>query len=172
MSTVARGNAAFAGLGAGLVHLSLAAGQLDAATVPIAALGVAELLWGVLVLARGRFVVPRIALAVTAATVAGFVLALAAGLLRDPLPAVAAGVLQLVAAAVVAATLRSRSTTEGRSDGRPVERPVSAPRAVLGLFAGALLVSALATPALSASSEGTHDMGGMMTSVTDGGHGH
>ncbi|NQX15468.1 hypothetical protein [Rathayibacter sp. VKM Ac-2857] len=163
MSTVARGNAAFAGLGAGLVHLSLAAGQLDAATLPIAALGVAELIWGVVVLARGRIVVPRIALAVTGITVAGFVLAIAAGLLRDPLPALAAGALQLVAAAVVAATLRSQRT---------VERPVSAPRAVLGLFAGALLVSALATPALSASSEGTHDMGGMMTTVTDGGHSH
>ncbi|QHC59954.1 hypothetical protein [Rathayibacter sp. VKM Ac-2760] len=163
MSTVARGNAAFAGLGAGLVHLSLAAGQLDAATLPIAALGVAELLWGVLVLARGRIVVPRIALAVTGATVAGFVLAIAAGLLRDPLPALAAGALQLVAAGVVAATLRSRTAAE---------RPVSAPRAVLGLFAGALLVSALATPALSASSEGTGDMGGMMTTSVTGGHGH
>ncbi|NQX05622.1 hypothetical protein HQQ82_11030 [Rathayibacter sp. VKM Ac-2856] len=164
MSTVARGNAAFAGLGAGLVHLSLAAGELNAATIPIAALGVAELAWGVLVLARGRILVPRIALGVTGATVAGFVLAIAAGLLRDPLPALAAGALQLVAAAVVAATLRSQ-----RDD---AERPVSAPRAVLGLFAGALLVSALATPALSASSEGTHDMGGMMTTVRDGGHGH
>ncbi|NRG40552.1 hypothetical protein HRK28_06420 [Rathayibacter sp. VKM Ac-2835] len=163
MSTVARGNAAFAGLGAGLVHLSLAAGQLDAAALPIAALGVAELIWGVVVLARGRIVVPRIALAVTGTTVAGFVLAIAAGLLRDPLPALAAGALQLVAAAVVAATLRSRRTAEP---------PVSAPRAVLGLFAGALLVSALATPALSASSEGSHDMGGMMTTVTDGGHSH
>ncbi|TCL85515.1 MULTISPECIES: hypothetical protein [unclassified Rathayibacter] len=163
MSTVARGNAAFAGIGAGLVHLSLAAGQLDAGTLPLAALGVAELVWGVVVLARGRIVLPRTALAVTGVTVAGFVLAIAAGLLRDPLPALAAGALQLVAAAVVAATLRSQRT---------VERPVSAPRAVLGLFAGALLVSALATPALSASSEGSHDMGGMMTTVTDSGHSH
>jgi len=163
MSTVARGNAAFAGLGAGLVHLSLAAGQLDAGTLPLAALGVVELVWGVVVLARGRIVLPRTALAVTGITVAGFVLAIAAGLLRDPLPALAAGALQLVAAAVVAATLRSQRT---------VERPVSAPRAVLGLFAGALLVSALATPALSASSEGSHDMGGMMTTVTDSGHSH
>ncbi|ROQ15682.1 hypothetical protein EDF54_0548 [Rathayibacter sp. PhB93] len=163
MSTVARGNAAFAGIGAGLVHLSLAAGQLDAGTLPLAALGVVELVWGVVVLARGRIVLPRTALAVTGITVAGFVLAVAAGLLRDPLPALAAGALQLVAAAVVAATLRSQRT---------VERPVSAPRAVLGLFAGALLVSALATPALSASSKGSHDMGGMMTTITDSGHSH
>jgi hypothetical protein len=163
MSTVARGNAAFAGIGAGLVHLSLAAGQLDAGTLPLAALGVVELVWGVVVLARGRIVLPRTALAVTGVTVAGFVLAVAAGLLRDPLPALAAGALQLVAAAVVAATLRSQRT---------VERPVSAPRAVLGLFAGALLVSALATPALSASSEGSHDMGGMMTTISDSGHSH
>jgi hypothetical protein len=163
MSTVARGNAAFAGIGAGLVHLSLAAGQLDAGTLPLAALGVVELVWGVVVLARGRIVLPRTALAVTGVTVAGFVLAVAAGLLRDPLPALAAGALQLVAAAVVAATLRSQRT---------VERPVSAPRAVLGLFAGALLVSALATPALSASSEGSHDMGGMMTTINDSGHSH
>ncbi|QHC64044.1 hypothetical protein GSU69_16070 [Rathayibacter festucae] len=163
MSTVARGNAAFAGIGAGLVHLSLAAGQLDAGTLPLAALGVVELVWGVVVLARGRIVLPRTALAVTGVTVAAFVLAVAAGLLRDPLPALAAGALQLVAAAVVAATLRSQRT---------VERPVSAPRAVLGLFAGALLVSALATPALSASSEGSHDMGGMMTTITDSGHSH
>lgn len=165
MSTVARCNAAFAALGAGLVHLSLAAGRSDAALLPLAALGVVELVWAVVVLARGRLVAPRTALGVTAATVGGLALALGAGLLRDPPPALAGGVLQLVAALVIASALRSP---------RAEEKPVSAPRAVLGLLAGALTVSALATPALAASSEGSGDMGGMMSTsiVVDGDHGH
>lgn len=164
MTTVARCNAAFAALGAGLVHLSLAAGRADAALVPLAALGLVELAWAIVVLARGRLVAPRTSLTVTAVTVGGLVIALGAGLLRDPLPVVAAGALQLVAALVVASALRSP---------RAVERQVSAPRAVLGLLAGALAVSALATPALAASSERAGDMGGMMsTSIVDGGHGH
>lgn len=164
MSTVSRSNAAFAALGAGLVHLSLGAGCDDAGTIALAALGVAELVWAVVVLARGVVVAPRTALAVTAATMSGLALGLAAGLLRDPLPALAAAVLQLIAAVVVAMTLRPRRRTE---------RPVPAGRAVVGLVVGALAVSALATPALSASAEGSDDRGGMMsTSVTGGGHGH
>ncbi|MWV51155.1 hypothetical protein GRS96_17950 [Rathayibacter sp. VKM Ac-2803] len=162
MSTVARCNAAFAALGAGLVHVSSAAGRGDAAAVPLAALGVVELAWAVAVLALGRFPLPRTALSVAAIATAGLVLVIAAGLLRDPLPLIAAGALLLAAAAVVARTLRAP---------RAPERSVPASRAVIGLLAGALTVSALATPALAASSEGTGDMGGMMSSV-DGGHGH
>lgn len=163
MTTVARCNAAFAGLGAGLVHVSLAAGG-DAPQAPVfGALGAIELLWAVLVLARGRLILPRTALVVAVASLAAFAVALAAGILREPLPALAAGVLQLIAAAVVAVSLRSSHLQE---------RPISPSRVVLGMLAGALTVSALATPALAASSGGSGGMGGMMTSVIDGGHHH
>lgn len=163
MTTVARCNAAFAGLGAGLVHLSLAAGGVAPSAPVLGALGIAELLWSVLVLARGRLLLPRTALVVAAASLAALAAALAAGILREPLPALAAAVLQLIAAAVVAVSLRS-------SPGQ--ERLVPPSRVVLGMLAGALTVSALATPALAASSGGSGEMGGMMTSVVDGGHHH
>ncbi|WKK72197.1 hypothetical protein Q0F99_04095 [Rathayibacter oskolensis] len=162
MTTVARCNAAFAALGAGLVHVSSAAGREDAAVVPFALLGAVELAWAVAVLALGRFLLPRTALAIAAASAAGLGVAVATGFLRDPLPTLAAGLLQLAAAMVVAWTLRSP---------RRSERALPASRAVIGLLAGALTVSALATPALAATSGGSGDMGGMM-SVVDSGHGH
>ncbi|MBF4461400.1 MULTISPECIES: hypothetical protein [unclassified Rathayibacter] len=155
MSTVARCNASFAALGAGLIHISMAAARADAASLALGMLGAAEILWAVLVLARARILVPLVALSVTAVAFGGFVLAVPAGLLRDPLPPLAAGLLQLVAAAVVIAALRRPETTE---------RPVSASRALVGLLAGALAVSAVATPALASSSGGPGDMGGMMSS--------
>ncbi|PPF17648.1 hypothetical protein [Rathayibacter sp. AY1A7] len=163
MTTVARCNAAFAGLGAGLVHLSLAAGGEGVQAPVIGVLGAVEIFWAVLVLARGRIVVPRSALVVTVASLAAFALALALGALAEPLPALAAAVLQLIAVAVVAVSLRSP---------RVEEKAVSPSRALVGLLAGALTVSALATPAMAASSGGSGDMGGMMHSVVDGGHGH
>ncbi|KZX20107.1 hypothetical protein ACH61_02791 [Rathayibacter tanaceti] len=49
---------------------------------------------------------------------------------------------------------------------------MSASRAVIGLLAGALMVSALATPALAATSGGSSGMGGMTMPVVDGGHRH
>ncbi|SMH28937.1 hypothetical protein SAMN06295885_0249 [Rathayibacter oskolensis] len=162
MTVVARCNTALVALGAGLVHVSLAAGRGDAATIPLAALGLVEIAWAVAVLTLGRIPAPRAALAVAAASTAGLVLAVAAGLLREPLPTLAAALLQLTAAVLVAWSLRPV---------RGAERPASASRTVAGLLAGALAVSALATPALAASSEGTSDMGGMMT-VVDEGHGH
>jgi hypothetical protein len=163
MTTVARCNAAFAGLGAGLVHVSLAAGGEGVQAPVVGVLGAAEILWAVLVLALGRIVLPRTALVVAAATLAAFALGFATGALAEPLPALAGAVLQLIATAVVAISLRTP---------RAQERTVSPSRAVVGLLAGALTVSALATPALAASSGGSSGMGGMHTTVVDGGHHH
>ncbi|PPF26930.1 hypothetical protein C5D07_05330 [Rathayibacter tritici] len=162
MTTVARCNAAFSGLGAGLVHLSIAAGGEGVPAPVIGVLGAVEILWSVLVLSRGRILLPRTALVVAVAALAAFVLALATGALAEPMPALAAAVLELTATAVVAVSLRSSRTEE---------RTVSPTRALIGLLAGALAVSALATPALAASSGGSGERGGMH-SVVDGGHQH
>ncbi|MCM6762385.1 hypothetical protein NB037_08135 [Rathayibacter sp. ZW T2_19] len=162
MNPIVRGWAAFGALGAGLVHLSLASVRGDAALVPLVALGAGELVWALAVLARGRIVVPRVALVVVSATVAGSILAVTAGLLRDPLPALAGGVLQLAAAAIVALSLRRTATPE---------RQVPAGRTVIGLLAGALVVSALATPSMATTAGDSGGMGGMHGVVEDG-HGH
>ncbi|PPF15497.1 hypothetical protein, partial [Rathayibacter rathayi] len=146
MTTVARCNAAFAGLGAGLVHVSIAAGGEGVQAPVIGVLGAVEILWGVLVLARGRILLPRTTLVVAVAALAAFALGLATGILAEPMPALSAAVLELIAFAVVAVTLRSSRTEE---------RTVSPTRALVGLLAGALAVSALATPAMAASSGGS-----------------
>lgn len=125
MTTVARCNAAFAGLGAGLVHVSPAAGGEGVQAPVVGVLGAVEILWAVLVLARGRIVVPRTALVVAVASLAAFALALALGALAEPLPALAAAVLQLIAVAVVAVSLRSP---------RAEEKAVSPSRALVGLW--------------------------------------
>lgn len=162
MNPLVRGWAASAALGAGLVHLCLASVREDSWLLVLALLGAGELAWAVAVLARGRILLPRVVLAVTVATTVGSALALTLGLLRDPLPSLAGGVLQLAAAGLVAASLRRAPSPD---------RVVPAGRTVLGLLAGALVVSALATPAMAATSAGPGGTGGMHGVVQDG-HGH
>jgi len=162
VNPLVRGWAASAALGAGLVHLCLASVRDDSWLIALALLGAGELVWAVAVLARGRILLPRVVLAVAVATAVCSAAALAAGLLRDPLPALAGGVLQLAAAGLVAASLRRAPSAD---------RVVPAGRTVLGLLAGALVVSALATPAMAATSAGPGGTGEMQGVVQDG-HGH
>ncbi|KQQ22260.1 hypothetical protein ASF48_03365 [Rathayibacter sp. Leaf299] len=159
MNPLVRGWAASAALGAGLVHFCLASVRDDAWLAALVLLGAGELAWAVAVLARGRILLPRVVLAVAVATAAGSVLALTAGILRDPLPSLAGGVLQLAAAGLVAASLRHAPSPD---------RAVPAGRTVLGLLAGALVVSALATPAMAATSAGPGGTGGTHGVVQDG----
>ncbi|AJM77047.1 hypothetical protein [Rathayibacter toxicus] len=163
VAVIARCNAALAAVGAGLIHLSLAAGSAIGVTVPLSALGAGELLWAVLVLTYGRIVVAGVALGITAVTLGGVVVALLSGLLYNPLSVLAATLLQLVAAAVIAATLGMPPTDEQLG---------STWRTVIGLLIGALAVSAVAVPALAASSGVSSERDGMIPMTGVHGHNH
>ena len=73
MTTMIRTWLGFAALGAGLVHLAVAAGAPLVSTLLLALIGVLEAAWGVTALAREHVPVPRIALAGAVLAVAGWV---------------------------------------------------------------------------------------------------
>lgn len=152
------------GLGAGLVLAALGAGAGGAPRVVLAGLGVAALGWGVLSLRADRMLAPRGVLAVAVAALAVGAGAVAGGAMADvaglPLAAASAFVawVALAAALAVRARRAAPATPEALRVGdraEPVSRDgVDARRSLAGLAMGALLVSALATPALAATEAG------------------
>ncbi|MFC9917161.1 hypothetical protein [Agromyces binzhouensis] len=153
-----------AGIGGGLVLTALAAGAGGAPQAALAGLGVAALGWGVLSLRASRPLAPRAVLATSVASFLAGGAAVASGALADVpgLPLAAAGVFLAVVALSVA-----RAARGGRADRREPEasaaRTTPAARAatgseslrsLAGLAIGAVLVSALATPALAATEAG------------------
>lgn len=152
---------AVAAWGAGLVQIALGAGVLtnDAAArgagFALVALGAGALTWGVAALARGRPVVPRLGIG---GALGGMCVA-ALAMWMDPgrisaVAVAAACVLLVVAALACGVRLRQRDRTTD-----------AAPLRVGALFAAAVLVAAIATPALGttevaqhAPDHRTHDM--------------
>ncbi len=172
MSQVTRSWLAFAALGAGLIHLALASGAGIPAAVALVVLGGVEFGWGVGVLSRDRFLVPRVAVVVAFVPAIGWsALLLMAVALEEPLlasvfpvfPMAIAVVFTLVIAAVLGRQARATCASSMTADEAPTpekavgveprqaERPY---RYLIGLLAGALVVSALTTPALAATTAG------------------
>lgn len=154
--------------GAGLIHIAVAAGAPLGVLVPLTALGAAELVWGIAALRLGRIPLVRTSLAVgVLATLGGLVLALFD--LMAWIPLVSSSLMLLAIAA--ASSVRLRRGTRGiddtgtdarggdtrGGDGDASARP-SAPvgRSLIGVVAGALLVSALTTPALAQTHAGDY----------------
>lgn len=157
--------------GAGLIHIAVAAGSPLAVLVPLTALGVAELVWGIVMLRQGRIPLVRTTLAVAVlATLAGLVLALVD--LMAWMPLVSSSIMLVAIAGVAAVTLRrgARGVAERSTDAEASARSaVPAGRALIGVVAGALLVSGLTTPALAQTNAGDYAVPhGEMT----GQHGH
>jgi hypothetical protein len=156
-------------LGAGLVHVAVAAGAPLAALVPLAVLGAAEVVWGVAALAGRHVPLPRIALGVAAVAVLAVVavLVLGAGAMAhmpamaasgtlDGAPAVpmlGAAVLELACAAALAVVLRRGRRIEGR---QPGVWPYLG-----GVAAGAAVVAGITSASLGATSVGAIAMQGM-----------
>jgi hypothetical protein len=146
-------------LGAGLIHLAIAAGSPLGAAIGMAALGVAELGWGLIVLARGTVVFPTAALLgslapvvlwglLATARVAGGESALTDFLPLGPLTA--ASLLNLAVALILAVDRRPRRTrTHAESSARPG-------RYLLGMVLGAMAVAGIVTPALAATNAGMY----------------
>jgi len=157
MPQITRTWLAFAALGAGMVHLALVGGSPLAFGIPLALLGAAEVAWGVLAFVRTDLVAPRIARTVAfAPTVAWSLLVVAATLFDAPaliaplalVPMAVGAAFGLFVGAVLTVHLRDRGVASA-----PRALP-NAPRYLLALTAGAVVVGAMTTPALAATEAG------------------
>lgn len=156
---------AVAAWGAGLLQIALGAGVLTTdgaargAGLALVAFGAGALAWGAASLARGRPVVPRLGIGGSLAGMGAAAVTLAIDPVRISAVAVAAASALLVVAALACAVrLRARETTD------------AAPLRLTALFAAAVVVAAIASPALGttqaaryAPDHGTHG-------VTEPGH--
>ena len=161
-----------AALGAGLVHLAVAASAPPVLAVVLVAIGGAGIVWSIAVLRAERIVVPRLALAVAAsssAVWASLAFTLGAIGVGTPttsiplLPLLAATVFTLFIAVVCGRMLRrtdaadvadSRGTVSGSTEPRGASESAGAWRYLAALASAAVLVGALATPALAATGAG------------------
>jgi hypothetical protein len=154
-----------AALGAGLVHLAVAASAPPLLAVVLAAFGMAEIAWSIAVLRAERLVVPRLALvgaAASSALWASIAFALGAVGIGEPAtsiplpPLAAATVFSLIVAIVCARLLRTTDGAPASSAGgtHPASDATGAWRFLAALASAAVLVGALATPALAATEAG------------------
>ena len=154
--------AAFALLGAGLVHLAVVSEHVAESALHgffFAVVGTAQLGWGVLAMARTSVPAPRVLVAVQVAVVAIWAASRTVGL---PIPperwtSEPVGTADLLTAALeavaVAATVLAARVLRASRQATP-DRTISSRRLLAGAAAGALLVSALTTPALAATGAG------------------
>ncbi|MBN9150860.1 MAG: hypothetical protein J0H56_05505 [Micrococcales bacterium] len=168
MSQITRSWLAFAAMGAGVIHLGVAPGTAIPAAVVLGVLGLAEFAWGVGVLARNRFLMPRVALVGAFAPVIGWGFALLAAVAFDnpelasafgAFPMAVASFFNLVIAAVLGADRRRTATVSSGSAVRAPKPRRQAPACLYltGLMVGALAVSMLTTPALAATGAGINN---------------
>ncbi|MEL4319305.1 hypothetical protein WJX64_09835 [Leifsonia sp. YIM 134122] len=174
-SSVGRAWPPLAALGAGLIHLAVAASAPAVLAVLLAVLGIAEVTWGIAVLRAGRPVLVRIALVVSSASSAlwaAVAFSLVAVGAAEPaasvplLPLLAATMFTLSVAAVCARSLRradASAAVTASTGSSAVHASPHAPSAAgggwrfVGAFAAsAALVSAIATPALAATEAGQY----------------
>ncbi|WP_336662916.1 hypothetical protein [Leucobacter sp. USHLN154] len=146
---------ALASLGAGLVLFATAAGASPGVAVPVGIIGALELAWSFAVLRAGRLVLPRTAVAGGAIGLvgAGFLL------LTGPLaliPFLALFVFHWSIAIAAVIELRGQRAQRGAAAGEPApeSRQRRAGVFALVLVVEAMLVAAIATPALAASEAG------------------
>lgn len=197
LAAMTRGWPMLGALGAGLVLAALAAGAGGARQVVLAGLGVAALGWGVLSLRAARPLAPRAALGMSVAALLTGGAAVGSGAMADVagLPLAAASVFIAVVALSAALAVRARraeharfeepepASTRGEEPARrvsvgieepaePASRDPRARGALVGLMIGALLVSALATPALAATEAGELAVPHGEHGTPDPGHAH
>jgi len=176
---VARCWAGFASLGAGLVHLAVVQEHLAewwVYGVFFAVTGAAQILWGLGALARDRVPFLRLVAAGNIALVALWATTRTVGIPIGPEPwtteavgraDVLCVVLELATALALGAAARAqardaRSTTVSTALSTTVSttrRGMGAGRFVALMFAGALVVAAVTTPALAATESGQHSPG-------------
>ena len=145
MSPIVRGWIAFAAVGAGLIHLALVISAPLLGGILLAAVGIGEFAWGVMVMFDERFLVPRLAVVAVLAPIGLWI----AALLLDadsfrPFPLAIATLFELFIAITLALILRPPRSP----------RPVGTRRYALGLAGGAVVAALLTGPALGATEAG------------------
>ncbi|MET0932754.1 MAG: hypothetical protein ABWX56_03510 [Mycetocola sp.] len=157
MTDSSRSVMALASLGVGLVHLAVGAGSPLFLAILLVGFGIAELGWGVALLARGRLVLPRAALPLALAPVALWGLDITASVALGTSgvaaalpfgPMAAASALSLFLGAVLTFARRRSLSPRPAASARPG-------RYLLGMTLGAMLVAGLVTPALAGTNAGT-----------------
>ncbi len=133
---------AIAALGAGIVHLGAAVGAPVPVLVSLLALGAAELGWALAALRLGRPPAPRAAVIVAVAGLLALGPLALGGTGLHVGALLGAAALQLLAAVLLALRPRLR------------EAPERPGRYLVGVLTGALLVGAIATPSLAATTAG------------------
>ncbi|HWR86409.1 MAG TPA: hypothetical protein VN200_10480 [Rhodoglobus sp.] len=169
MSPITRTWVAFAAVGTGLIHVALVLGSPLPLGIALAVLGLAEFFWGVLTFARDAPPAPRIALAVAVVPLVAlglFTVVAVAGGFTIPsgflLPLGLATLLEVAAAALLGRALRTSGPAPAPGVGRYL----------IALFAGAVVVGAITTPALAATTAGANAVphGEFHFEQTDHGH--
>ena len=152
---------ALAALGAGLVHLATGAAAPMPALMLLVGLGLAELGWGIAVLAVGRILVPRaVLIGSTGALLLSGILIGLGGIV--PLIPLVSGCVFLLYLAAMAGTHERHLVESSRESGLAPsdESTTSAPalstgwKPLVGLLIGAALVSGIATPAMASTEAG------------------
>jgi hypothetical protein len=164
VTTITRTWIAMAAIAAGLIHVALGAGAPLVLAVPLIAIAAAEMAWGVMTVVRDRVPVPVLALAGTLAPIglwAAMITAASVGDAPDllaPLPFLAMGsatLFNLYLACVLAVQLRRTARSSDPAAASPAgtarrgSTEPSVGRYLLGVLAGACVMSALTTPALA-----------------------
>lgn len=148
MTAVVRTWLGFAALGAGLVHLALAVDAPVGLATALALFGIAEFAWGVIAFTTARPPLPSVARAIALVPVVAWALALVSGLAFvgavRVFPMLVASVLDLAIAIGITALLRRP----------PGDRPLRPAVTLVAMFAGALVIGAVTTPALAATQAG------------------
>lgn len=159
MSIIIRTWLGFAAIGAGMIHLALVISSPPAIAGGLLVIGLGELGWGVLALAREGVSAPRVILAGAMLPMLLWALLVVVGAIFELkeltaslgfIPLGLATVLELFIAVCIAVLLR-----RGTDLSRPARAP-SAGRYLLGLTAGGLIVAGLTTPALAATEAGAY----------------
>jgi hypothetical protein len=172
VTTITRTWLAMAAIGAGLIHVALGAGAPPVLAVPLISIAAAEVVWGALTVLKDRVFTPTAALAGALAPIGLWVLLITAASvsgapeLLSPLPFLAMGsatLFDLFLAGVLAVQRRRamragdpasparNANANSDADAEP-NRGAAEPsvgRYLLGVLAGACVVSALTTPALA-----------------------
>jgi hypothetical protein len=180
---VARCWAGFASLGAGLIHLAVVREHL--AEVPFLGVsfivvGLAQVGWALWALGRDTVPAPRATVMLTLGFIAAWAMSRTVGLSLNPLTAVPEpiGVADVLCVVLEVAMIGCVLVAMSRPARTPVEadqhRTATSSRGLALLAAGALAVSALATPAMAATTAGehVHDHHGEVVDDHHGEHAH
>lgn len=178
MSVISRSWLAFAAIGAGVIHLALVISSSLPIAIMLVIFGIAEMVWGALILIKDRLVMPRAAQAgALSPLILWSLLTVVATLLNNPeiattlrfVPMAIAALFELFIASVL--SVHRRRCVNPKHLPREV-KPASAVRYLSAILLAGMLVGGLTSPALAATQAGAvaSQHGGTMGGMMDMGH--